>query len=168
MTTKTMTAAVSGYSRAQIVLHWLVAALVLAQFLFKDTIADAWRALRMGAEPVTGPLIGQHVIGGFLILALVLWRLALRARRGAPPPPEAEHPALRLLARLMHGGLYLVLIGLVVSGGVAWFGGVGPAAGAHNLLKTLLMLLVGLHVAAALMHQFVLRSGVMARMLRAG
>ena len=36
------------YTRAQIVLHWLVALLVLAQYLNNGAIGSAWSAIRRG------------------------------------------------------------------------------------------------------------------------
>ena len=43
---------------------------------------------------------------------------------------------------------------------------VRPAAEAHEIMKALLMLLVGLHIAGALYHQFVLRNNLIGRMKR--
>lgn len=153
-----------GYSRAQIALHWIAAALILWQFVGNDAIARAWRAVRQGTEATLGLAGWSHILAGVAILALVVWRLALRRSRGAPPAPGTA--PLRLAASATHIALYLLMIGLVVSGGVAWFGGVGAAMGAHKLMKTLLMVLVGLHVLAALWHQFWLRDGLMERMRR--
>ncbi|MFP1643948.1 cytochrome b [Pontitalea aquivivens] len=155
-----------GYTTVQIGLHWIVAVLIVLQYVFKDAISAAWRALRLGQETGFDPLVAQHVFGGILIMVLVVWRLVLRARHGAPPPPDQEAPALKLLAKATHGLLYLLMLGLPVSGAVAWFGGVGPAAGTHEVMKTLLLLLVLLHVVGALYHQFVLKTNLMARMKR--
>lgn len=157
----------TGYSRSQIVLHWGIALLILFQFLLSDAIGGAFRAAMRGQEAVFDPLVAQHVIGGFVILALVAWRLGLRLTRGAPQPPEKEHPALKLAAHVAHWAFYALMILLPVSGAVAWFGLSGPAAGAHEVLKAVLMALVGLHVAAALFHQFVLKTDIMARMKKA-
>ncbi|MCR9150244.1 MAG: cytochrome b/b6 domain-containing protein [Rhodobacteraceae bacterium] len=155
-----------GYSRAQIALHWIVAVLIVPQFVLHDGIAAAWDKIEDGIAVGFDPLVAGHVFGGIAILALVVWRLALRARRGAPPPPEAEHPALKLVAKATHGGLYLLLIVMPVSGLVAWFGGVETAAEAHETMKIALLALVVLHVAGALYQQFVLKTNLMERMKR--
>ena len=157
----------AGYSRLQIALHWIAALLILQQYLFKDAIAAAWDAIGRGAETAFDPLVMAHVLGGVLVLAFALWRLALRARDGAPQM-QGESAAQRLVARLTHLGLYALMILMPVSGGVAWFGGVGAAAAGHNLMKVLLLALVALHVVGALYHQFVLKDGLMNRMRRAG
>ncbi|AMY70275.1 cytochrome b [Frigidibacter mobilis] len=157
----------TGYSRTQIRLHWVVALLIVPQFVLHDGISAAVRALAQGREPTFDPLVPLHVVGGVVIAALVLWRIALRTRRAAPSLPEGEHPALKLAAKLTHGGLYLLLLGLPLSGAAAWFGGLRAAGEAHEVMKTLLLALTLLHVLAALYHQFVLKDGLMQRMKRA-
>lgn len=158
------------YSATQIGLHWGVALLIALQFVFHDGIGDAWDDVERGREAGFDPLVPLHVLGGVLIAALTLWRLALRARRGAPPLPETGHltghPAMKLAASVTHGALYLLLLVLPMSGALAWFGGVEDAADAHETLTSLLLALVALHVGAALFHQFVLKDGLMRRMLR--
>uniref|UniRef100_UPI0039E47C58 cytochrome b n=1 Tax=Phaeovulum sp. TaxID=2934796 RepID=UPI0039E47C58 len=76
-----------GYSAAQIWLHWVVAGLIVLQFTLNGAMARAWNAFEKGEQIAFNPMVALHVFGGILILALVAWRLALRARRGAPPPP---------------------------------------------------------------------------------
>ncbi len=100
-----------GYSISQIRLHWLVAVLVLAQFLNEDAIGAAWRAFRRGAAEIPGgPLVLAHVWGGVAILGFVLWRITLRLTRGAPPLPPEEPRMLRIVAAATHGTLYLLLL----------------------------------------------------------
>jgi cytochrome b561 len=158
----------TGYTRPQIWLHWIVALLIVLQFVFSDTISSAWRAIARGQDFVFTPFIAQHVIGGMLIFALVVWRIVLRFRHGAPPPPAEESAVLKLVAKGTHGLLYLLMIGLPLSGSAAWFGGVEAAALGHGVMKTGLLLLVVLHVVGALYHQFVLKNNLMERMKRPG
>jgi cytochrome b561 len=159
---------VKTYSLPQILLHWIVALLVLAQILNDDAIARAFRALRRDPDAVPGALAQAHVWIGVAILLLVLWRLVLRLVRGAPPPPADEPAVLRFVAAATHLLLYGILLALTFSGIAAWFGGVRPAAGLHETLKLPLLALVALHVAGAFYQQFVRRSGVFARMLSPG
>lgn len=157
-----------GYSATQIGLHWAVALLFLMQFLLSDGIEGAWRAISRGeAAPADGGSPWVHIVPGVLILILALWRLALRFGRGVPEAPEG--PALqRMAGEAVHWALYLVMILLPVSGAVAWFGGVSAAGEAHQLLKMLALVLIGLHVLAALYHQYVVKDGLIRRMMRAG
>ncbi|MDR5653113.1 cytochrome b [Ruixingdingia sedimenti] len=152
------------YSRAQIVLHWLVVVLILAQYLNNEPIAEAWRAFRQGQVVEGGPGIALHILPGMLVLLLTLWRLVLRLTRGAPPPPAEEAAPLRFAAAAVHWALYALTLLLPVSGAVAWIGGVEGAGGAHAVMTKLLLALVALHIAAALWHQFWLRDGLLSRM----
>lgn len=154
----------TGYSRIQIRLHWIVAVLIVFQYVFHEGIADAWEVYQKGGTVEFSPLIASHVAGGGAILLLVIWRLVVRLRRGAPPPPEQEHPLLKLAAHATHFILYALMVLMPVSGAVAWFGGVDNAAEAHEVMKVLLLALIVLHFLAALFHQFILKTGLMKRM----
>ena len=159
-------AAPSGYSRLQIVLHWLVFALIAHQYFFKGAISAAWGRVTEGMEISFDPLVLAHVGGGALVLLFALWRLSLRARRGVPEAIEASK-LQSALAKLTHFGLYALMILMPVSGSVAWFGGVGADAQGHNVMKVILLALVALHGVGAFYHHFVLRDGTLARMRRA-
>jgi len=154
----------TGYTRTQIRLHWITVALVALQYILHDTISDAWDAQLDGATVEFHPLIAQHVLVGSVIAVLVIWRLSLRYSVGAPPPPEDEHPALKLVSHVTHWAFYALLILLPFSGGMAWLRGIEQAAQAHNVMKFALLALIALHVAAALMHHFVKKNGVLLRM----
>lgn len=152
------------YSRTQIMLHWAVVILLAVQFIFADAISHAWHVnMDSGTFTPTGGAI-FHVVIGVLIGVLAIWRVVLRFTHGVPALPEKEPGWQKIIAHLTHWALYALLLLLPVSGAVAWFGMVGPAGGAHELFKALLILLVVLHVVAALYHQFVLRTNLLARM----
>lgn len=154
-----------AYSRLQIVLHWLVFVLIAAQFVLHDGIKAAWEAIEDGTPaPEFDPTVPLHVFGGLAVLALVVWRLVLRARRGVPPAPAAMGAGLKRLSGAAHLALYAVTAAMVLTGGAAWFGGIEAAAEVHETLRVALLALIGLHVAAALWHQFWLRDNLMARM----
>jgi cytochrome b561 len=157
-----------GYSRTQIALHWGIFVLIALQYLLHDTIAEAWDKIEQGQEFVFHPLIAAHVFGGLLILALVVWRIVLRRRRGAPALPAEEPVAMQWVAKATHAGLYALMIAMPVSGGMAWFGGVEAASEAHEVMRVILLALVVLHVVGALYQQFVLKTDIMARMKRPG
>ncbi|EWG98124.1 cytochrome b [Halomonas sp. BC04] len=160
------TKAPQGYSTAQIVLHWAVVVLIAAQYIFKDAISLAWDAIRAGETFAFSPLILAHVVGGGLILAFVVWRLVLRFKRGVPDAPENEPAPLKTLSHVAHWAFYAVLVGMAMSGSLAWFGDVSQAAQVHNILKVILLALIALHVLAVPFHRFVLKNNVMQRMIR--
>jgi cytochrome b561 len=155
-----------GYSATQIALHWAVAALVAAQYIFKDAMSGAWDAIRLGETYAFNPLILAHVVGGGLILAFVAWRFVLRLSRGAPLAPENEPAPLKTMSHVAHWAFYAVLAAMAVTGSLAWFGDVTQAAQAHNVLKVVLLALVALHVLAVPFHHLVLKNNVMRRMIR--
>ncbi|HAV07734.1 MAG TPA: cytochrome B [Rhodobacteraceae bacterium] len=155
------------YSRAQAVLHWAVFLLIVQQFVFHEAIVEAFGAFMKGQEFAFSPLIAAHVFGGILVGIFAVARLWLRKSRGVPeelPAPAAQ----RLVAKIIHIGLYVLLIAMPVSGAVAWFGGVGAAAGAHEIMKAIMLTFVGLHIVGAIYHQVVLKDGIMARMSMRG
>ena len=162
-----MTKHPSGYSGLQIGLHWTVACLVIFQFLAHDAIEHAWRAFAGGtpADPDGKGMVTLHIISGALIFVLAVWRLWLRFTRGVPALPDNEPAALKFIAKATHFLIYALIIGMPISGSIAWFGGVPAAAAAHVLAKTVLLVLVILHVAGALFQQFFLKSSVLSRML---
>jgi cytochrome b561 len=159
--------AVTGYSRAQITLHWLVALLVIAQFVLHEGMVDSFRTkIDTGVSNFT-PMTVLHIAGGIAILAFALLRLQMRRSRGVPLPPAEDGAVQKLVAKLVHGGIYALLILLPVTGVVAWAGPSGLAGGIHGALRIVLFFLVALHVAGALYGQFVQKTGVIRRMMKA-
>lgn len=156
-----------GYSARQIALHWVVFALVAFQFVMGDNMTHLFQAGLRGHPtdvlPVWAPI---HIVVGDLILLLMLARLLLRRRDGVPAPAR-QHPALQWLAAIVHGALYVDLIGAPIVGAIAYFLRLPAFASLHHLMvRPILIVLVGLHIAGALWHWLVARDGVMTRMLR--
>lgn len=152
-----------GYSLVQIRLHWIVAALVILQLIFGEGIVESFDArLESGVSGYSLQAVA-HIVAGLLIGILAVWRLSLRMRRGVPE--EGAGP-LGLGAKWAHRLFYAILIGAPVVGLVAWFGGSETAGDLHGYVKPVLIVLVGLHVLAALWHQFVLKDGLLLRMKR--
>ena len=158
-------AAVQPYARPQVVLHWLIAALVIVQWLSADAMGDFFdRYEDFGPPGFPGGAAVIHAGVGATILALMILRIAARFRYGAPPLPADLPRTMALAAHLNHFGLYAVLILLPLTGVSALFVST-EAADLHELLKTLLLLLVLAHVLGAAFHAFVRRDGVIWRML---
>ncbi len=154
----------STYSKTQIALHWIIVVLVLFQVVMHDDIVRLWTGRMDGTLP-NAATPNAHVAVGFLILALAVWRLVLRLTRGVPALPAGEHPALKLVASGTHVLFYVLLIGMPLSGAAAWILGVVAAAQAHSVAEKLLILLIGLHVLAALAQHFWFKTDVLKRMV---
>jgi cytochrome b561 len=155
------------YSRLQKILHWVMAVLLIAIFVFHENFVDIWKAYEQNgdASALNSFQSVLHVWGGFAVLAFVALRLFVRLTQGVPPLPEEESPLLKLAAHATHGGLYGLMILLPISGGIAYFGGPHLAEEVHEIMVPVLIALFFLHVAGALYQQFWLKTNVLKRMM---
>jgi cytochrome b561 len=99
------------YTRTAVVLHWAIAAMVIAQF------AWGWWMQTIPKEPV-GPRLDAfnlHKSIGLTLLVLTLVRLGWRTTH-APPPLPAMAAWQRRLARANHALLYAVVVAMPVVG----------------------------------------------------
>jgi cytochrome b561 len=162
-------------------LHWLILALLIAQFIF------AWTMPHIGRNTPVTTLISLHFTFGVIILAVAIVRLVWRLTHGEPTPLDGIPPWQTATAHIVHWLLYALLLIVPLLGWInaSWRGmpivmfglEVPPliaknAAGwqwtgdVHGLLANYVMLaLVGLHVVAALYHRIVRNDGVLERML---
>jgi cytochrome b561 len=157
-----------GYSAAQIALHWIIAVLIVCQFVFHEGMVEAWRALRRSgdAAPPVSFAAQAHVWGGLAVLAFAVWRLWLRQTRGVPAAPAEEAAPLRLAAHITHVTLYALMILMPLTGSAAWFGGIGAASEVHEILRIPLFFLVLVHLLGALFQHFWLKTSVLNRIVR--
>jgi cytochrome b561 len=161
--------------------HWLTVLLLAVQYAIGWLMPD----VHHDTQPVG--LIGLHLSFGATIVLLVLVRLAWRFSHKPPAESNVLPPSMRLAAKATHGLLYVLLIALPLMGwanasargwAVSLFhvvplpalAAAGSAFGhtlgdVHKLTAWVLLGLIGLHVAAALFHQFVIRDGTLSRML---
>ena len=151
------------YSKTQIVLHWITVALVIAQYVLHDSIVNAWELIQSGKSVSFDPLVLSHVASGIFIAVIVLIRLRLRSIN----THETKDLLGNRLSNIAHQLLYVILLMMVLSGGVAWFFNIDAAANAHNLFKVLLLITVLGHVLAALYHHFIMKDGLLNRMFLA-
>lgn len=162
-----MSSPVTGYSRTQIALHWAIAALVLFQFVGHDAIAEFSEAMRKGTEGDLPLMARAHVMLGILTLILAAWRLILRKTRGVPAAPDAGTAAQHVVAKIVHVMLYAAIILMPLSGIGAWFGGVEQAGMFHTTFKFAVIAAIALHIIGALFQQYVLKTGIIKRMMKA-
>ncbi|TCP21001.1 cytochrome b [Rhodovulum adriaticum] len=157
---------VTGYSRMQIRLHWAVVVLVALQFLFSGGIASAFGDFLETGEKAFSIFVAGHVVVGLAILILAVWRIVLRMLHGVPAPDASHSPAQIMVARVMYGLFYLLMVLLPVSGMVAWSQGSEIAGNVHSVLRAVMLLLIVLHIAAALAGQYIKKDGTMTRMMK--
>jgi cytochrome b561 len=178
------------YSRAAMLFHWSIAALIFVEFALGLSFSrfnpgDAWyfhAAYRL------------HMSAGMPLLVLgassVVWRLS----HIYPALPPGMHAATRVLAKLAHTLLYLFIVTVPLSGwailsarkapvgifgklswpNIAYLAQMAHEQRArihdlllpiHSKLSYIGITLVGLHIAAALYHHFWRGDEVLMRML---
>jgi cytochrome b561 len=171
----------SRYTGTARALHWLAALLIFCGFglgLFMTGLEIAPATLRYYA---------WHKWIGITVFLVAAARLAWRAAHPPPPLPETM-PSWQIQAsRVTHAGLYALMLAIPISGwlyssstGVSVvYLGLVPLPDllpkdrevaktlllVHRSLNYLLAVVVTMHVAAALKHQFVDNDGVLDRML---
>lgn len=156
-----------GYSATQIALHWTVAVLIAAQYLLAEGMEEAWEAVEDGGQKVMTTGAAIHIGIGLAVLTFGVWRLTLRFRRGAPGAPAGSSGPQEAVAKVTHVLLYVLMIGLPIGGLLAWALESGTFAAMHGLGKTVLMVVILLHVLGAVYNQWVLKNGLIRRMMKA-
>ncbi len=155
---------VTGYSRAQIGLHWTVAVLVVLQLVFGEAMSAAFDAnIRSGTRVFTTSAV-LHMATGSAILLLMFLRLTLRRERGVPQAPQSDPVWQQRAARGVHLAFYALLLAMPVAGALAWGTGNEGLGNVHALAGKVLTGLLLLHIGAALYGQFVQKSGILSRM----
>jgi cytochrome b561 len=168
------------YGTTAKVLHWLVVALLLVQYSIGWLMPDIHRGQKPGAA------MTFHVSVGTTILVLIFLRFAWRLAH--PVAPESSLPPWqRLSSEVVHWLLYVLVLATTFTGWLfASFRGwsmsyfflapmpmlasdnaaAGKAIdGLHQAMEWTLLVVIGIHVAAALAHIFVYRDRIMQRML---
>jgi cytochrome b561 len=170
------------YTATAIAFHWLIALLIVGAFTLGLVMTDI-----PGLTPTKLRYYSWHKWAGVTVLGLAALRLLWRLGHRAPSYPNTMPGWQRGVAHATHGLLYLLLFAVPLSGyfyslasgvPVVYFGlfqlpvliGADPALkpvlkAVHYWLNMLLAGSVGIHIAAALWHQLVLRDRVMQRML---
>jgi len=162
-------------------LHWIIALGIIAEIVLglgHDSLEDS---LPFAIMPV-------HKAIGLTILLLSLARLGWRLGHTPPPLPAAMPGWQKGSAHGLHWLFYAMMIGVPLSGWIMssagsyplqWFGlfdipKLPVAKGSlladmahegHELVGKLFIPLLLLHIVAAVYHQYVVRDGVLRRML---
>jgi cytochrome b561 len=168
------------YGTTAKVLHWIIAALLLVQYSIGWLMPDIHGGMKPGAA------MTFHVSLGIVILILIVLRFAWRLAH--PVAPESSLPPWqRLNSEAVHWLLYALVLATTVTGWLfASFRGwsmsffylaplpmlaSGNAAagktmdGLHQTMEWALLVVIGIHVAAAMAHLFIYRDRILQRML---
>ncbi len=174
-----------SYHPLQKALHWTIFLLVLACY------ALTYNGLFFPREdPGRDIAWWSHISLGLLLTVLVAARLVTRLTIGAPPLPSAMSSIEKVAAKGAHLLLYALMIGIVGLGiTLTWLRGdeltffgaftipspLTPdrdlaklVKDMHDLCANAILVIVGLHAAAALWHHYFRRDDVLTRMLPGG
>ncbi len=167
------------YAPSLVLLHWLMFLLFVVALA-----AIEYRGFIPKTDPSRPFITMIHMTAGVLVLLLACVRVLVRVTRPAPrevPGPLWQTAAAKLMYLLMYVVMFaLPLAGIyfVQAGGrdVMFFGAAlphlfaanpdlrGPVKDFHEFVGNAVYYIVGLHILAALFHQFVLKDGIMSRM----
>jgi cytochrome b561 len=175
------------YTFLQRLLHWIIAVLVLlaialGAFLWLygfEGLKDSFGGAAAGA------FYKYHKTAGVLILGLMVIRVVVRLRVGAPPPVASLTETERRLSTAVQWSLYLALLAMAAIGWLGTDAGGYPVQffewtipgmldknpglsetlfAIHGFIAIAILILAGLHIAGALRHWLIKRDGVMRRM----
>lgn len=169
------------YTRTAIALHWVMALLLLGMLGVGTWMTE------LRPSPIKIQVYNWHKWIGLSLLGLLALRLAWRATHRAPALPAGLPGWQRVAAGLSHAVMYLLMLAMPVTGWLqnsaagfplSWFGLFRVPAliprdreafafwqAVHAWLAWALLLLILLHVIAALKHHFLDRDEVLRRML---
>lgn len=173
------------YSGVARLLHWLTVVLVLIMSLSGLVMVYRGKDLNIW-DQLTDTLYSGHKALGLVVLAVVIVRLGYRLAKGAPPDEPGLNGLQRLVAHLTHWAMYALLICLPILGwvGISMFPALGTFGGlqipaltapdkamstqvlwVHGTLAYLLIVLIAMHIGAALFHHVIRGDNVLRRML---
>jgi cytochrome b561 len=155
-------------------LHWTIALLIFLNFLLAKMSED-------GPDIGGIPMINFHMTFGILILVLLIFRFLIRLLAQRPDWADSGNMYFNRIGEWTHWGLYLLTLAMTITGIMLasetnrlarLFGmpnsafrqfrfGLGKF---HETVWVLLLILIGLHVAAALYHQFYIKDNLLKRM----
>ena len=167
------------YDRVAIALHWVVAILIAAVgavgLMFDNVL-----------HPAKAFWLNLHAIFGLVLFGFILARTTWRLTHPAPALPPGTSMITALSAKVLHRLMYLLMLAIPLIGLISflWHARVfdfglfrldpsiaanraisRPTQTLHAWLTYALIAALALHVLAALWHHFVLRDGLLARMM---
>jgi cytochrome b561 len=167
----------TSYDRRTIWFHWLSAGLVAVMYLLAQIIDEFGRTYRVWPRSL-------HILLGIALMLVLAARLIWR-NTGSRTLPSIDKGAVKYLSKAVHIGLYGLLAAALLLGlfyelaraddlfTLGRLPSIAPGDRAlrhqleelHGTAANLLMILAGLHAAAALVHHYILRDATLRRML---
>lgn len=180
------------YSTVAIGLHWLLAVLLVSMVFF-GWYMDGLREGLMSGDSTLQEVqfaYNMHKTTGLFVLVLSLFRLGWRLTHPVPGMPDHMASWEKFAASATHWAFYALMIGMPIGGWVAASASPFPTllfnradmvlpklpvpqtealadlvGSGHSAGGWAILVLVALHIGAALKHQFIDKDGLLARML---
>ena len=177
-----------GYSVTVRVLHWTMAFIMITMLI--AGIAMVYGPWDGKFPPVRGMLYDYHRGMGFVLFVLVIIRIFARFLTTPPSPlPDTIKPLQRSVVHMVHGLMYLALLIHPIFGWYAtnlWGVKNIPIFGLftlpqladknrelgnqllaiHGQIGIAITVLIGLHIAGVMYHQFIAKDTILQRMLK--
>lgn len=169
---------ITRYNPSLVVLHWLLAAVIIAML-----VSGVFWLAPMPSSAAKVEALRWHMSTGMAILGLMLVRFIVRIASSHPARASTGSALLDRIAVTAHYGFYALVLFMAATGmttailaglNKSVFQGSGdplpssfvsyPSFVMHAFGAFTLIGLIGLHAAAALYHQFVVRDGIFSRM----
>lgn len=170
---------VKRYHPILVILHWLIALMLIVALMMGTFVLDPMP----NSSPEKIDALKGHMIGGFVLLALMVLRFGVRSATKKPVRNTTGKPLADMLSFAVHYGFYVMVIGMAFSGMATSaaaglpdivFGGSGQPLPedffefapriVHAIIAKLLMLMVVMHIVGAVYHQVILKDNLVSRM----
>ncbi len=163
---KTKELKIEGFSKYQVIVHWLVACFILFQIATGSTMSNDFLALKDGKISIEEVHKNSwyHFFFGLTIFLLMVIRFILRIIFGVPKPTKQSSSLTIIVAKIIHWLFYLVLFIVPISGFVAWNTSNLLIGNLHSASVNALYVLVLIHLIAIVYHQIFLEDNLIDRM----
>lgn len=174
-------AATLSYGHVAKTLHWLIAFLIISNFIIGET-------REYFSQQISSLLINIHIQFGLSIIILVIIRIIWRLTHSYPSYLTTIHRHERNLATIVHWLLYILMLTIPITGAILvqahgyglklwgifqlpkFMPAQSQAIGhiikeTHSWLALIIIYLVGLHFLGAIKHHFIDKDDTLRRML---
>lgn len=178
------------YTKIAIILHWLIGLSIVALLIIGLVMGEK----DLLPTPMRFAAFQLHKSLGLTVLVLSVFRLIWRLMHQTPTLPQGMKPFEILAAKATHIGFYILMLALPLTGWVIvstsprdiptfWFGlfqwphlpilvgdpsrgNISENAGEmHETLAWIAIVLIVLHIGAALKHHFINKDNILSRMI---
>ncbi len=164
------------YNKGLVIIHWVTALLIIGLFPLGKYLEELEAADKMG-------VLKLHAILGLVVLGLTIIRSVMYFTSARPPHLKTGSAVNDKIMIWIHNAFYFLMLGIGLSGVATMIlGGYKagllannpelfahhgelPSLGVHNILATILMVLLVLHVIGVVKHYVQTKENALRRMM---